>query len=251
MSRLSLDTLRSPNNPLHIALRAYALALSFSLGPSLLTLITTLLRSSKNQSPKRTVTALCRLLKKQLGPHGFAFSMTLATAGGASLSAIWNSLYPLNLSDNDRGPGRVTSNLSLLLDFKRLSPYSTTLRLFICNVIASTASIFLLQTGSRRTAGSSARQPRLSPTIDLTILLAVRALDALIQSCIFKQYPLNPVGISPEPVATHDEISKRLEKEKIHGDTERVRRLRNRIDGVIFWACSARYSTSILCIAFL
>jgi hypothetical protein len=245
MSRLSLDTLRRPNNPLHIALRAYALALSFSLGPSLLTLITTLLRSSKNQSPKHTVAALRRLLKKQLGPHGFAFSMTLATAGGASLSAIWNSLYPLNLSDDDRGPGRVTSNLGLLPDFKRLFPYSTTLRLFICNVIASTASIFLLQTGS------SSRQPRLSPTIDLTILLAVRALDALIQSCIFKHHPLESLRISSEPIATHDDIEKRLEREKIHGDTERFRKLRNRIDGVIFWACSARYCTSILYVAFL
>jgi hypothetical protein len=251
MPRLSLDTLRRPNNPLHIALRAYALALSFSLGPSLLALITAFLRSSKNPSPEHTVAVLRRLLKKQLGLHGFAFAMTLATAGGASLNAIWNSLYPLDLPDDDRGPERVKSNLSPLPDFKRLLPYSTTLRLCICNVITSTASIFLLQTGSRRTARSSVRQPRLSPTIDLTILLAVRALDALIQSCIFKQYPLKSARNSSDPVATRDEIEKRLEKEKIHGDTERVRRLRNTIDGVIFWACSARYCTSIPYMAFL
>ncbi len=72
------------DHPLHIALRTYALSLSLSLGPSLLSPL--LSRKARDGRLK----ALASVLQRELGISGFAFAMSVGVGGGSALKYFWD-----------------------------------------------------------------------------------------------------------------------------------------------------------------
>jgi hypothetical protein len=208
-----------PNgHPLRIATRTYLLALSLSLGPTLLSFAT---------SPKSRPKDLKLSLRREFGVTAFPFAITVALGGGSALQRLWNHLdhkksKAVHGLDPDGAPSFPV----------RLKPWQKS---FFCNALASLAAISLLQ--SRRPAphirkahipltvpisqGSKTERRRVSATLDLTILVLVRAFDALVQGHVFN----------------------RAGDEKKH---ERRRRLAitTKLDALAFWASSAGFASS-------
>src|SRR5436189_3760143 len=80
-----------PNHPSQVALRTYALALSLSLGPSLIPFLVSLV-VPKFRGSKTSFASLKRVLRRELGHDGFAFSITFSVAGGAILKQLLTSI---------------------------------------------------------------------------------------------------------------------------------------------------------------
>ncbi|KAF8920100.1 hypothetical protein CPB85DRAFT_1372880 [Mucidula mucida] len=159
------------------------------------------------QSTKTHLKALRRLLKRELGLGGFAFAVTLAVGGGSILRSLWNVLDQLPPPSDDEHPyRRVLRRLQRSLASLDLT---VTQKTFISFCLTSSLGIFLLQNGRHRSIFS---RPKPSRTLDLTLLLLVRALDAVVQSFVFHR-----------------------SSRKKNRDT-----LTTQIDGLVFWACSAR-----------
>ncbi|KAF8274099.1 hypothetical protein EI94DRAFT_1768946 [Lactarius quietus] len=182
-----------PNDhPLQIVIRTYPLALSLSLGPALLSF----LASSKSRLNGLT-SGLKSILLRELALTSFPFAITVAIGGGSGLQFLWKRLER-KWTKAPRGSDE--GNASGLL--ARLEPWQRT---FACNAIASLTAITLLQ--SRR---------RSSETLDLTLLVLVRAFDALAQRLIFKR-------------AGHEK--KQARKRRLSITTK--------LDALAFWASSA------------
>lgn len=208
-----------PNDhPLHIAIRTYPLALSLSLGPTLL---------SFASSPRKRSKDLNSILRRELSVTGFPFAITVALGGSSTLRRLWSCLDQRN-SESVQGsdPDGVPS-------FKSLVRLKSWQKSFICNLLASLVAITLLQPRRRPThmrkqvdipltVPISQKTPqteqggRMSATLDLTLLVLVRAFDALVQGLVFNR--------------TGDEKKQ-----------ERKRRLAiiTKLDALTFWASSA------------
>ncbi|KAF9076285.1 hypothetical protein BDP27DRAFT_1358278 [Rhodocollybia butyracea] len=226
-----------PTHPSQIAIRTYGLALSLSLGPSLIPFLLSII--TRRRSQKTGLAALRKVLRRELGYDGFAFAVTVAVGGGAALRRLWESF------DRDQQRKKRSSWLSRLNN--RLSSCQKT---FIANVLTSSLSILLLSAGRRRSERlrniprpgalpipytwtpsnpNSNLNPNLSsspsPTLDLTLLVLVRAIDVALQSLItkFTNKPEAEVELAK---------GKRSNKEKV--------KLTTRLDALVFWACSAR-----------
>ncbi|KAI0257144.1 hypothetical protein BJV78DRAFT_1116126 [Lactifluus subvellereus] len=165
-----------PNDhPLHIVIRTYPLALSLSLGPAILSLATTRSKGLKS------------ILRRELGVTGFSFAITVALGGGSALRTLWKRLEQKQDETSVRG------NL-----VPRLKSWHKT---FVCNALASLVAISLLQSPRRSAQTRKAHIPwtvpiaqtrkteggRTSLTLDLTLLVLVRAFDALVQGLVFKR----------------------------------------------------------------
>lgn len=205
--------------------------------------------------------------------------------GGAALRHLWNNVdTPLSASadslesapvpaaaaeDKMRGKearqavtdaGLMTSQLweSIMIPVKewvksiKLSPERRT---FIANVVASSVGILLLQAGRERAVRLSEANPlkvkrhgneRISPTLDLTLLLLVRALDSLVQSFIHSQIGWRDGDEAPKAKDHHHSAAEPnlvrdlLEKEQKRRKNVFIDKLTTRIDALLFWACSAR-----------
>ena len=258
--------------PLQIALRTYSLALSLSLGPSLLPFIIAqfprfIIR--KLSFTNIDLAALKRILRRELGYDGFAFSMTLIVAGGAAIRDLFQ-----NAGSGIEGPTTASASSArvmqrLLQPFKGYLLYvSPEQQSFISNVISSFTGILLLQAGRARTARlraasikrSGAQLGHTSPTLDLTLLLLVRAIDSVVQTFILQKSQSivnNTPSLGDQPVSTtrgtttpletgqsgaplvSDNLTKDSKSEK---DAHKIRlNLTSRLDAFVFWACSARY----------
>ena len=266
--------------PLQIALRTYSLALSLSLGPSLLPFIIA-------QFPRFIIRKLSftnidsatlkRILRRELGYDGFAFSMTLIVAGGAAIRNLFQNAgsgieYPTTASASS---ARVVQRL--LQSSKGYLLYvSPEQQSFISNLISSFTGILLLQAGRARTARlraasikrSGAQLEHTSPTLDLTLLLLVRAIDSIVQTFILQKSQLivnNTPSLGDQPVSKQhttrgtttpsetgqsgaplvsDNLTKDSKSEK---DAHKIRlNLTSRLDAFVFWACSARYAVDDL-----
>ncbi|KAF9020961.1 hypothetical protein BDZ89DRAFT_1071880 [Hymenopellis radicata] len=225
-----------PTHPAQVALRTYGLAVSLSLAPAVTPLLTSVLTS--NKSTKTHLKAHKRLLKRELGLGGFAFAVTLAVGGGSTLRSLWNALDQLPPpSDHEQPYTRVLRRLQRLLASFDLT---ATQKTFISYCLTSSVGIFLLQSGRHRSIFS---RPKPSRTLDLTLLLFVRALDAVVQSFVFHRSS----RVRDQSTKSHhtalppDALRQRLLKEK-HEIAQKKNRdaLTTRIDGLVFWACSAR-----------
>ncbi|KDR84996.1 hypothetical protein GALMADRAFT_309287 [Galerina marginata CBS 339.88] len=250
-----------PTHPAQIALRTYALALSLSLGPSLVPFVLALFSRKASSSSRTSLTALRRILRRELGHDGFAFAITLAVAGGAALRQyLWSLLQaekkkpPGQSADlTNAGPCVIGVFSSLKKGLLGLSPGQQT---FISNVVSSSVGILLIQSGRNRTSQlrasrhglSSSHTPnrantldRTSPTLDLTLLLLVRAVDSIVQLFIL-QKPIPTPRIdydhahTPEPRLMYD----KLEKEKTRRENKTRQKWTSQVDAFVFWACSAR-----------
>ena len=244
--------LASPH-PLQMILRTYALGLSLSLGPSLIPFISSLIRSKP--SPRTSLSALKHVLRRDFGLDGFAFAITVCVGGGAAIRRLWHILD---------SPTQETCSISMRTICRRRQ-YSTYLqvlkmtsyhRTFLANVLSSSLGVLLLQAGYRRSlllkrardsstfgmlhSDPSTRTIRALPTLDLTLLLFVRAMDAILQTFIHKStQPAQSMSDKARRHLTEPSTRNKLLKQDVNPD-KRVRDLISRTDAFVFWACSAR-----------
>jgi hypothetical protein len=274
---------KDPTHPVQIALRTYALALLLSLGPSLspfIVVIFSKLINVKRSSTKTDLGTLKRVLRRELGHDGFAFSVTLSVAGGAAIRDLFrNANASTGIesygSNGSRGAARASSGRGVqrLLKLKScLLSASPEQQTFISHVISSFIGILLLQAGRARTAGLRAASKPTNlkpsghhdaPTLDLTLLLLVRAVDSIVQTLILQKsqsiagYINHTPNPGDQPVSMEDNSSRsrtgqqhpearlvhdKLAKEKSKKETHKIiLKLTSRLDAFVFWACSARY----------
>ncbi|KAL1670351.1 hypothetical protein GGG16DRAFT_83532, partial [Schizophyllum commune] len=177
--------------------------------------------------------------------------MTLAVAGGAALNQLWGVYASKAESD---AKWDATGALKTLL--KRCTPIQ---RAFISNALASAVGYALLRSGRNRNINLKKRRAKdsllpmtvpqaqerdPSPTLDLTLLLLVRAMDALVQNVVFHRSGSAHVKAELERTGSRDwvgdDLTERLIREKEKATALERRRLTTRIDALVFWACSAR-----------
>ncbi|KZP31344.1 hypothetical protein FIBSPDRAFT_945358 [Athelia psychrophila] len=262
-----------PNHPAQIALRSYALALTLSLGPSLLPFVLALISGRKGRA--RRARSLKYVLARELGLNGFAFAITAAVSGGALLQRVWELLEDAGADAEDASsafgapdrdappPPRFLARnetCRALCRWAAAQDVAPATKAFATNLVSSTVAILLLQGGRRSRArpmktvsipltmpiDTNATTSGPSPTLDLTLLLVVRAVDATIQSAVFKSSEsawskaetIDILGGDGEVLVSHAgtvEAQKKKEEE-----TKWRQTMTTRIDAFIFWACSAR-----------
>lgn len=225
------------SHPAQVAIRTYSLSLSLSLVPSLVPFVT-------SRSEKHSKHALKRVLAREFGLGGFAFSITLALGGGSLIRELWRALDDLSsgapastVPDGPESPATaVALKLRAWISVLKLSSAQKT---FLSNVISSSAGLLLLQAGRSRShnRASSSKEPSASRTLDLTLLLLVRALDAAVQSFVARKSGgrrKSDASLPGQRSKTAIELTSSLKREM----------MRTQIDSLVFWACSAR------CVAF-
>ncbi|KAJ8083992.1 hypothetical protein PM082_002759 [Marasmius tenuissimus] len=246
---LNLENIQLPDDPTHptqIALRTYLLALSLSLGPSLVPVVVSLVKtiaSSKKHGLgrlKNTWRILRKVLRRELGYDGFAFAVTLAVWGGSWIGKRWDELSDEN--DTSKGKNTAIESFSSKLGLSRYN------RGFLSYCLTSTVAFYLLQAGRRRSEQLRYNKlrpdpsrayplipytpPTLTPsstaslTLDLTLLLVVRALDVAVQGAIRQRCQVDEGKVEDQD---------RLEKRR-----KRIATLSTTVDAFAFWACSAR-----------
>ncbi|TFK77093.1 hypothetical protein BDN72DRAFT_890869 [Pluteus cervinus] len=247
-------------HPSQVALRTYVLSLSLSLGPSLVPIIASFV--SRKTPPRALLRRLKQVLKSELRTDGFASAITLSVAGGVALQYVWRNLGEHVEPSHEHTPHTTPTPTNLFHRLRNalfsihLTPSHKT---FLSTLLTSTIGIILLQAGRQRrlrlkhTQPNSSRFPLASaadidrtsyasPTLDLTLLLFVRAIDALVQSVVLAATPNDEhsdtkiTGSGPNPSAegrgTSDATRRRNAKQK--------QDVTSRIDAFVFWACSAR-----------
>lgn len=198
------------DHPLQIALRTYTLALSLALGPALLPFLTS--PRARAQGFGRVV----QILRRELGLNAFASAITVGVAGGAAIRYAWDKWDAETPAEGEPRDalGKVKVWLASLKDSHKT---------FLSNVISSTFAIALLHVRRRHAKSASVGRP--SPTLDLSFLFLVRAMDSLTQFALFKPSEASEKYL-PEPVK------------------QQRRAIRNkwttRLDALVFWACSSR-----------
>ena len=200
------------DHPLQIALRTYSLALALALGPALLPFVTSRRARSKG------IARVLSILKRELSPNAFASAITVGVAGGAAVRRAWAVWEEEDPHGEDGGPKRPLESVRAwagsLKDWQKS---------FLSNVLSSTLAIALLH--SRKQHSTSAGIGRPSPTLDLSLLFIVRAMDAAVQMALFKP---------PETIVRGFTPSEQEEQEAVS------RKWTTRLDALVFWACSAR-----------
>ncbi|THH16898.1 hypothetical protein EW146_g3828 [Bondarzewia mesenterica] len=204
--------------------------LSLSLGPALLSFIS----SPRARRSKGFLTGLKSVLRRELGVTGFSFAITVAIGGGSALQHLWKRIED-DAHDAElcsKHCGRFARRFHVLRAY--LSSISEEGKAFALNALSSFVAIMLLQAHRRSSQTRKAAIPwtipispppknalgRSSATLDLTLLLIVRALDAVVQKVVFRR----------------------------GGDEgEEARRWRQRVttklDALMFWASSARITS--------
>ncbi|KAF8846379.1 hypothetical protein BDN67DRAFT_940190 [Paxillus ammoniavirescens] len=246
------DISDDPSHPVQISMRTYILTISLSLGPTLLPVALAL----RSPSLKGRIKVFWRVLERELGPTGFASAMTVAVGGGAALQRLWDILCSRDghhrsedtQAESAPSPPPVgdrsqSFNLDLVYGiYSKLSQYQ---RAFLANVLTSTLAIILLQRRRRRRIGP------VSPMMNLSLLFLVRALDASVQSLLFRKARevvarrarllphLLISGPSGDPVPFPDTISLNKQPGVLAQDWQR--KVATRLDALIFWASSARF----------
>ncbi|KAI5124691.1 hypothetical protein M0805_004298 [Coniferiporia weirii] len=223
------------DHPLHIAARTYALSLSLSLGPALIPAF-----ASGGLSAKK-YNRFVSILQKELGASGFAFAMTTAVGGGGAMEYYWQRLAKAYSDQaSDAAPLRGKNSMRNA----ELNPIHRTL---LCHVLTSFIAITLMQTRQRSSQTLKASIPftvpispersldgRASGTLDLTLLLLVRALDSLVQGAfqrIVKEQVDHTVSKGECPEDPGKSVREVRRKAAIMTD---------KLDAIVFWLASAR-----------
>lgn len=157
------------SHPARVTVRASSLAFSLAIVPSLVPLLTS--------SHARKRFSLKELLKREFGPNGFPFALVVVFGGSAWLEWAWKRVERKYFNKSEDEKDSVAA--------KR--------RTAICTLLASLWAIKRLQKHPKPT-GAIANIPlmlpvdgpssKTSPSLDLTIIFCVRALDALFQRVI-------------------------------------------------------------------
>ncbi|KIM33988.1 hypothetical protein M408DRAFT_88986 [Serendipita vermifera MAFF 305830] len=156
------------SHPLRVTVRASTLAVSLAVIPSIIPLITS--------RQARKGFKLSELLKREFGPNGYPFGLLVAFAGSAWLEWAWNKSDTSNMDDSSKEQASTKTQRKL--------------RTALCTFVASLWAIQRLQKHPKP-RGRIAEIPlmfpvnplssKTSPSLDLSIIFAVRALDALFQ----------------------------------------------------------------------
>jgi len=216
---------------LQIALRTYALALSLSLGPSLVPFVLSHLVSKPSRTSNYQAPKLRRLLRVHLGLDGFALALSLSVGVGAAIREFWRLLD-------------VPTRRNLTQNRWRLA-LSDSQKTFIANGLSSSAGILLLHSGCgrrwRRNVASpggpsaatlSIHAAKKSNALNLTLVFFIRAVDAVLQALLHR-CSTHAVQARVQDVAKVGSVAK-VEA------TKHMRSLTSKVDALVFWACSAR-----------
>ncbi|KAH8120331.1 hypothetical protein DFH11DRAFT_54684 [Phellopilus nigrolimitatus] len=228
------------DHPLRIAARTYALSLSLSLGPALIPIL------AEGRLSRKRLMRLISASRKELSVTGFAFAMTVAVGGGAALEHYWRRLD--HRETRPSLPGTAEKIALRVESLLQKINFTASRRAFLCNAISSLLAIILMQARRRSSQTRKANIPltipisppeklldkKTSATLDLTLLLLVRALDAAFQGLFLRE----------AEVRVEDRRSNNEGPEKT---SESVRELRkkaavmtDKLDALVFWAASAR-----------
>jgi len=257
------------DHPAKIGSRTYGLALLLSLGPALLPFVARvvgLARAGKGVDCVRlgeVVAGLGRLLRRELGPSGFAFAITTAVAGGSllrNLSEDTKQPTVLPLQDGDAGRGLASTfedvKSELWCHWTSLSSVQQT---FLSNALASVVAIVLLQwkTASGRPSGvpefpltlpldDIPRRKGIPPTLDLTLILFVRALDSLVHGGLHDKLLQKLKGkgreVTPGPTGVEDATS----RDSLYAKNW-INKWCSTLDSLVFCVCSARCVMMSIC----
>lgn len=262
------------DHPVKVSSRTYGLALLLSLGPALLPFvakIAALVKAGKDvdrMRVRRAVTGLGRLLRRELGPFGFAFATTTAVAAGLFLRNLLESLEKsTGLSPQNEDPifgaardlkatfGNVTSTLG-----RHMASLSDVQRAFLANFLASSMAIAFLQwkRAPRRPSGvpelpltlpidDIPKHNGISPTLNLTLNLFVRALDSVVYSGLQDELLRKLKGKGREVAPGGSEVEEGTPRDSAHAKNW-IRRWISNLDSLVFCVCSARCVTNRRCV---
>lgn len=200
-------------HPVQIALRTYALGAFLSLSTPVMTFIIS------SRVRKKGIESLLRAFRRELGVTGFAFAMTTAVGGGAAAR--------MGLDLVQEGTGGSTLSRAAKKARSRIKEWLSTLedshKTFLCYTLSASVAIALLQYPTTRSPRYKGRH---SATLDLTLLLVVRALDSIVRSKILPSLQTSGKALTKE------------ERERVLAKRQKVTM---NLDAFVFWACSARY----------
>jgi hypothetical protein len=218
-------------------------------------------KTLKDRSPVKGLRL--EAFRRELGIKGFAFAITLAVAGGATLQHFWRTLeesnaqfpglsQPALLSETSAGVRsdvckRTVQQFKAWTATLDLSPFQKT---FISNLLSTSIAIILLQGRNRPRSIPAVGNAPISPTFDLSLVLVVRAADAVIRSLFQKETRMHrPQGDVKAPndfrqtLASNHSFKETLQKGIAEEDTKNNHQcLTTRLDAFIFWFCSARFA---------
>lgn len=254
-------------HPAKIGFRTYGLGLLLSLGPGLLSFVAKVVVTAKGGKvvdcvrTRKVVAGLGRLLRRELGPFGFAFAITAAVAGGSFFQNLFESLInPLDKSLQNVKSDATAGGLGSTWSAKsRLWCYRSSLsdvkKTFLANALASAVAIILLQwkaaPGRRRDVlelpltlpiptEDIPKRKSISPTLNLTLLLLVRTLDSVVHGGLqgkllqTKEREVTPTSTEPEKATSGDSTHPR----------KWINKWTSAIDSLVFCICSARCDRS-------
>ena len=189
---------------------------------------------------KNTWRILKKVLRRELGYDGFAFAVTLAVWGGSWIGKRWDELS--DESNPEKEKNTTTKALSSKFGLSRYN------RGFLSYCLTSTVAFYLLQAGRRRSERLRSNKLRPDPsrayplipytpptptsssgaslTLDLTLLLMVRALDVVVQGAIRRRCQTGEENAG--------------DQERLETKRKRIATLSTTVDAFAFWACSAR-----------
>lgn len=260
------------DHPAKIGVRTYGLGLLLSLGPALFRFVAKVIVSTEDGKhvdrvmTGEVVARLGRLLRRELGPFGFAFAITTAVAGGSFLRNVFeNSVKPPDTSPRN---GNVKTGATTTGSDPTRSveprPWCHCISLpffqqtFLANALASVTAIILLQW--RTDPSQSWDVPKLpltipiptddipkhkdiSPTLTLTLTLFVRALDSVVQGGLRGKLLQKPkgkeCGVTPKPTESEEATS----RDSVHGRNW-INKWTSTLDSLVFCMCSARCDQS-------
>ncbi|KAH8102666.1 hypothetical protein BXZ70DRAFT_1059407 [Cristinia sonorae] len=235
----SSPALADSNHPIQIAARTYALSLSLSLAPSLVPFLTS--RKARSGGVK----SLADILRKELGWNGFAFAMSVGVGGGAVLKHCLAELDRSHGRPEHPAPSNESPASPLSAHIRRIERYVAALpdwsKAFVANALSASVAIMLLQSRRSRPKYRKASLPmtvpmqdtlnglgkRTSPTLDLTLLLFVRAMDVIVRATVLRSASVEG-GKGNQDAEAND------------ANVERRRLWTSRLDAFVFWASSAR-----------
>ncbi|TFY71818.1 hypothetical protein EVG20_g1212, partial [Dentipellis fragilis] len=215
-----------PNtHPLQVALRTYSLALSLTLGPSLFSFI------SSPKARARGLHGLYSILRREFGVTGFSFAITAAIGGGSLLQHLCNQLEDDQILNSDAFTDRPRKWIQKLkAHLKSLDSETKTLFLHAFPALLAFTLIRLRPRSIKEksiilrmipSSPNSNVTRRTSASLELTLLLLVRAFDAWTQKMIYRH-------------VDHKDARNRRHK------------ITTRLDAFAFWASSARSGFTIM-----
>lgn len=254
------------DHPAKISSRTYGLALLLSLGPALLPFAAKIVSPAKvgkgvdRMRMGKVVVGLGRLLKRELGPFGFAFAIATAVAGGSFLQKVSKNLEkPTDpfLQNGDANFGTAGHLIPTLENVgSTLRGHWTSLsevkQTFLTNALASSVAILLLQ--SKIAPGRPSGVPELplalpiddipkrkgiSPTLNLTLILFVRALDSVVHGGLQDKLLQKLKGKGREVTSGSTQVEEATSRDSVHAKNW-IHKWTSNLDSLVFCVCSAR-----------